>query len=196
MPLHIPKDTVSLLAKVPAIPARRRDLTELYARLESLLVRSPRTNLLSILKYATFIVLLCNFGSLPFVWHSESHRSPFPFFHPSFRDWDTWRTSGLTRSSVVRVFWPIILAKLKLKCSVLRLKLAFASKKERTRALIAWGESLSPVGANPFGFDTVYRRWASASFNSMKIHFRADSCDLLNVFPRYRRYRHVRDAPQ
>ena len=74
---YILKDTTALLAKIPAIPARRGDPAELYGRLKTLLDRSPRARLLSILKYAAYIVLLINFGSLPFVWHSESLCSPF-----------------------------------------------------------------------------------------------------------------------
>ena len=58
---------------MPALPAfSPRDLSELYARLRALLNRAPHKKLLSILKYAAYIVLLLNVGSLPFVWHSES----------------------------------------------------------------------------------------------------------------------------
>lgn len=166
---HAHKDTLTLLARIPAIPVRRGDLTELYARLKSLLDRSPRIKLLSILKYAAYIVLLVNLGSLPFVWHSESHR--IPFFLLFLRESEM---CGSTRVFiVVRVLWPILLAKV--EYSVLRLKLIFASKKERARALITWGENLSPVGANPFEFTTVYRRWSSAYFKSIKIHFHVNS---------------------
>ena len=174
-PPYIPKDAVALLAKIPAIPAPRGDLTELYRRLKALLNRSPRAKLLSILKYTAYIVLLVNFGSLPFVWHSESH---YRLFIPllgcrSVRD---MRIFGLTRVFLaVRVFWPILAARL--DYWILRFKLVFASKKERTQALIAWGENLSPVGANPFELTTVYRRWASMYFKSMKVHCHADSCD-------------------
>jgi len=72
MPPYIPHDTVALLAKIPAMSVRREDLRELYGRLKILLDRSPRARLLSILKYAAYLVLLINFGSLPLVWHGES----------------------------------------------------------------------------------------------------------------------------
>ena len=75
MSTYRPKDVVALLAKIPAIPARHANLTELYRRLKTLLERSPRAKLLSILKYTAYIVLLFNCGSLPFVWHSKSHFS-------------------------------------------------------------------------------------------------------------------------
>jgi len=96
-----------------------------------------RAKLLPVLKYVTYIVLLLNFGSLPFMWH-------------------------------IRVFWPITVARL--DYWVLRLKLVFASRKEQTRSLIAWAENLSPVGANPFEIETVYRRWASL-----------DDCDVFGM---------------
>ncbi|KAF8121094.1 hypothetical protein EV363DRAFT_958110 [Boletus edulis] len=59
----------------------------------------------------------------------------------------------------IRVFWPIYVAKL--SYWILRFKLVFASKKERTHTLITWAENLSPVGANPFELTTVYKRWAT-----------------------------------
>ena len=94
--------------------------------------------------------------------------------------------------SIVRVYWPIFA--IQLRTWLLQFKLAFASRKERTHALIARGENLSPVGANPFEFSAVYRRWASTSFKSIKPF----PCGLMrfDAFSRYRRYRHVRDAPQ
>ncbi|KAF8121142.1 hypothetical protein EV363DRAFT_1366696, partial [Boletus edulis] len=130
MPPYIPKDAVALLAKIPAIPARpgRKNLAELYGCLKILLDRSPRPRLLSILKYAAYIVVFANAGSLPFAWH-------------------------------LRGYWPL-LAK-QLQSWVLQCRLIFASKEERTRAYFAWAENLSPVGANPFEIETVYRRWAT-----------------------------------
>ena len=164
MPPHILKDTtLELLAKIPAIPTRRGDPAELYGRLKTLLDRSPRARLLFILKYAAYIVLLINFGSLPFVWASES----LVFLPFVGRSRSTWRVTGSTMCfSIVRVYWPILV--IRLRYWVLRCKLVFASRNERTHALIAWAENLSPVGTNPFEFSAVYRRWASTSFKSMK----------------------------
>jgi hypothetical protein len=93
-PPYIPKDAVALLAKIPAIPARGpENLTELYRRLKTLLDRSPRVRMLSILKYVAYIVLLVNFGSLPFVWHSES----FSLCSACRSLRDIWRIFGSTR---------------------------------------------------------------------------------------------------
>lgn len=178
MPPYIPKDTVALLAKIPAIPAQRADLTELYRRFKTLLDRSPRTKLLSILKYAAFVVLLINFGSLPFVWHSESSLTAvFPLRSSTgpCRPYREYLAQQMFYFLLARVFGPIFSAKVNFW--ILHFKLILASKKERTRALVAWVGNRSPVGANPFEVTTVYRRWASASFKSMKIHFCADSCD-------------------
>ncbi|KIJ64173.1 hypothetical protein HYDPIDRAFT_187973 [Hydnomerulius pinastri MD-312] len=70
---QIPQDALSLLSKIPAIPAipvtRVGDLGTLYERLQAILSRSPRSRLLSFLKYVACAVLLANAGSLPFVWH-------------------------------------------------------------------------------------------------------------------------------
>ncbi|KAG6377990.1 hypothetical protein JVT61DRAFT_14787 [Boletus reticuloceps] len=138
MPPYIPKDAIALLAKIPAIPARpgRQNLAELYRRLEILLDRSPRPRLLSILKYAAYIVVFANAGSLPFVWHRESLafflcREAAPEHVEDLQSW------------------------------MLQCRFIFASKEERTRAYFAWAENLSPVGANPFEIETVYRRWAT-----------------------------------
>ncbi|KAG9310777.1 hypothetical protein JVU11DRAFT_8626 [Chiua virens] len=54
-----------------------------------------------------------------------------------------------------------LLTILKLHYWLLHLKFIWASKKGRMRALVAWWESLSPVGASPFESSTVYGRWAS-----------------------------------
>ena len=159
-------DTTALLAKIPAISARRGDLATLYGRLKTLLDRSPRARLLSTFKYAAYIVLLINFGSLPFVWHSESL---FFFLLSGFGPGAYGeQLAQHVFLCIVRVLWPIIATRLEFW--VLQFKLAFASKKERTHALTAWAENLSPVGANPFEFSAVYKRWASASLKSIKIH--------------------------
>jgi hypothetical protein len=156
MPPYILKDITTLLAKIPAIPARREDPAELYQRLKTLLDRSPRARLLSILKYTAYIVVLINFGSLPFVWHSQSLLSGSVQEHMAQRVF----------FSIVRVFWPILA--IKLQTWALKLRLVFASRNERTHALIAWAENLSPVGVNPFEFSAVHRRWASTVFKLMK----------------------------
>lgn len=101
------------------------------------------------------------------------------------REWDIWGISRSTPFSAVRVFWPILVARL--DYLALRLRLVFASEKERTRALTTWGENLSPVGANPFQLDAVYRRWASASLKFISVRTRAIQCfypgiDDLDVF--------------
>lgn len=59
----------------------------------------------------------------------------------------------------VRVFWPIIVARLRFL--LLRASLLFKSPSERKRIVAEKVEALCPVGANPFELVTVYRRWAS-----------------------------------
>ncbi|KIK25158.1 hypothetical protein PISMIDRAFT_22890 [Pisolithus microcarpus 441] len=59
----------------------------------------------------------------------------------------------------VRVFWPIIVARLRFL--LLRASLLFKSPSERKRIVAERVEALCPVGANPFELVTVYRRWAS-----------------------------------
>ncbi|KAI9457371.1 hypothetical protein HD554DRAFT_2142956, partial [Boletus coccyginus] len=78
-----PKDTVvALLAKIPAVSARREDLRELYGRLKILLHRSPRA---SMLFTSCFLI---NLGSLPFVWHSLSPVGANPFeFSVTHKRW-------------------------------------------------------------------------------------------------------------
>ncbi|KAH0826097.1 hypothetical protein J3R83DRAFT_5843 [Lanmaoa asiatica] len=148
MSSYTPKDIVALLAKIPAIPARQRNLA---ARLKTLLDRSPRSKILSVLKYAACIVFLINLGSLPFVWH-------------------------------IRVLWPVIMARL--RYFMLHFKLVFTSKKERTRALIAWAENLSPVGVNPFQFNTVYKRWTSFDdLDMFGMHLSNSSYAKARLFP-------------
>lgn len=62
--------------------------------------------------------------------------------------------------STVRVFWPIITTRVRFL--FLRTRLLLYSPTERNRILFERVEALCPVGANPFDFTTVYRRWASA----------------------------------
>ncbi|KAI6030091.1 hypothetical protein EDC04DRAFT_2712989 [Pisolithus marmoratus] len=59
----------------------------------------------------------------------------------------------------IRVFWPIIIARIQFL--LLRTSLLFRSPSERERIFAERVESLCPVGANPFELVTVYKRWAS-----------------------------------
>ncbi|KIK74397.1 hypothetical protein PAXRUDRAFT_836001 [Paxillus rubicundulus Ve08.2h10] len=135
---QIPRDTASLLAKIPAlaipgISTRIQGLRAFYKQLQALLSHSPCSQFLSVLKYVACIILLVNANSLPFVWH-------------------------------IRVSWPFLVAKLEY---MLRASLIFTPKAERARTLVAWVEGLSPVGANPFELVTVYRTWAGLDDSDM-----------------------------
>ncbi|KIM66440.1 hypothetical protein SCLCIDRAFT_322128 [Scleroderma citrinum Foug A] len=59
----------------------------------------------------------------------------------------------------LRVFWPIIVTRIQFL--LLRTRLLFKSSAERKRILAERVEAHCPIGANPFEFVTVYRRWAS-----------------------------------
>jgi hypothetical protein len=140
------------LPAIPAIPAIHtcvQGLRPLYEQLQALLGRSSPPKFLSILRYVTYIVLLVNACSLPFVWHSE-WSSCLP-----------WARSRLnTRFLAVRVFWPLLARKIEHE---LRSRFIFIPKAERVRAVIAWAEGHSRVGATPFEAVTLYKSWASTS---------------------------------
>ncbi|KAI6143375.1 hypothetical protein BKA82DRAFT_4185482 [Pisolithus tinctorius] len=59
----------------------------------------------------------------------------------------------------IRVFWPIIVARIRFL--LLRASLLFKSPSERNRIIAERVEALCPVGSNPFELVTTYRRWAS-----------------------------------
>ncbi|KIJ12451.1 hypothetical protein PAXINDRAFT_101242 [Paxillus involutus ATCC 200175] len=124
------------LPAIPAIPAIHtcvQGLRPLYEQLQALLGRSSPPKFLSILRYVTYIVLLVNACSLPFVWH-------------------------------IRVFWPLLARKIEHE---LRSRFIFIPKAERVRAVIAWAEGHSRVGATPFEAVTLYKSWASPDDSDM-----------------------------
>lgn len=156
MPPQISKQSVN--AAIPWI-ARPRSLTELLARLQALLERSPQIKPLSVLKYAVYIMFLLNIGSLPLLWHCESAA----FCSPPLRQ--TCDSCGST-TFVGRVYWYIF--KLRAQYWGVCFRLLFVSEKKRTREINEWLDDLSPVGANPMEVVSVFRRWASTYFRSSK----------------------------
>ncbi|KIK91758.1 hypothetical protein PAXRUDRAFT_830552 [Paxillus rubicundulus Ve08.2h10] len=69
---RLPGDIARFLTRIPAIPAvhtRVQGLRTLHEQLQALLGRSSHSNVLSIIRYVAYLVLLVNAGSLPFVWH-------------------------------------------------------------------------------------------------------------------------------
>jgi len=121
-------------------------LTQIVA-LQKILSGLPQAEYLWVLKLCVFLVLLVNAGSLPFAWHRRSARV-----------FDSWKLSSKFLSTV-RVFWPVIV--FRISFFLLRAILLFKSPAERKWILAERIEALCPIGANPFEFVTVHRRWAS-----------------------------------
>ncbi|KAG0708710.1 hypothetical protein DFH29DRAFT_891685 [Suillus ampliporus] len=59
----------------------------------------------------------------------------------------------------IRVFLPLL--RLRLQYYILRLRIMFKSKKVRAKILTDWGETLCPIGANPFELVAVQHGWTT-----------------------------------
>ncbi|KAG1739115.1 uncharacterized protein EDB91DRAFT_391786 [Suillus paluster] len=59
----------------------------------------------------------------------------------------------------IRVFLPVL--RLRLQYYLLRLRIIFKPKKVRAKILADWGETLCPIGANPFKLVTVQHGWTT-----------------------------------
>ncbi|KAF8837537.1 hypothetical protein BDN67DRAFT_972879 [Paxillus ammoniavirescens] len=64
----------------------------------------------------------------------------------------------------IRVFWPLLARNIEHE---LRSRFIFIPKAERVRAVTAWAEGHSRVGATPFEGVTVYKTWASPDDSDM-----------------------------
>jgi hypothetical protein len=103
----------------------------------------------TLLKGTLGLILLLNLRSLPFAWHSA-----WPFLLPG-------TPAYFLRA--VRVWWPVLV--LQARWKLLRMSLLFKSSAQKKAARIAWLESLSPVGSNPFMREYIYKTWAGACLN-------------------------------